>query len=90
MEYNLLLKENRELKENLAKRLKKYGLVLMPSVEAESHAHDNWVVWIVFAREKKNPKSNGYVALHSKAIYWLEDPSDWYKCDEDSRIFKLG
>jgi len=90
MIHNLLLEESREIKERLAKRLKKYGLVLMPSYEVESHCHDNWEVWIVYAKEENNPKSNGYVAMHSKALYWLEDPSDWNKCDEDSRIFKLG
>jgi hypothetical protein len=88
MEHNLLLKENRELEENLAKRLKKYGLVLMPSVLAESHSHDDWTVWIVYVKEEKNPKSNGWISMHSKTIYWLEEPSDWYKMDEDMRIFR--
>lgn len=93
MEHNLLLKENRELKESLARRLRKYGLVLMPSYEAESHGEHpnmNYVVWIVYAKEKKNPKNNGYVVMFPKAVYWLEDPTEWNRPSENSRIFRLN
>jgi len=63
----------------------------MPSAGAESHGPHppdmSSQVWVVYVKEKKNPKEEGWIAIHSRAIYWIEDPTEWWKSDEECRIY---
>jgi len=93
MECNLLLKENKQLKERLARRLRKYNLILMPTAGAESHGPHipdmNFMVWIVYVK-KRNPKNQGWVVMYPRVIYWIDDPTDWWKREDECRIFRKG
>ena len=91
MNIDFQLAENRELKNRLNRRLKRYGLKIMPSAEAESHGphpHMDYVVFIVYVKMLSNPKAQYWVAMSPRVIRQIDSPSDWYKADPDSRLQK--
>ena len=93
MNWDLRLKENWGLKKKLNRRLRRYGLKLMPSLGAESHGPHyprmTHQIWIVYAKDLKHPEEQGYVVIYPRRVYWIDDPSDWWNPDEESRIWLL-
>jgi len=85
MQLDFSLEENRELKGKLNKRLKPYGLEMMPNVKAEFHEkHDPDApqAYVVYAKELKNPKEQYWIDVFSTGVYTIYDPHYWWKVKE--------
>ena len=82
MESNLLLKENKELKEILETRLRRYGLEIIPTTMAT--VHDRYFpevpkVYVVYVKELKNPTQQYWVSMWASGVNKLDNPSQYWK-----------
>lgn len=93
MELDLLLKKNQGIREQLDRRLKRRGLKIMPTVVGETHGPHypdmDYVVYIVYVKDIENSKDQFWVSIYPRAIYSIDDPSDWWRADPESRIYTL-
>ncbi len=89
----LNLKEKKEIIEFISGMLERRGLNLYKKALEDWEIHGphpdmNYQVYIGLAKDKKT-KEQGWVAIYPKSVYWIEDPSDWWKVGSENKIFKI-
>lgn len=87
MRWNLEEEKNREIRNNLTRRLRRHNLVLddQEVVSHGSHPESgmDFRVWICFVKEKGD-KNGFWITLYPRSAYWTED---WIKCNPDNRAW---
>lgn len=89
MNINFQLGENKELKDRLNNRLKKYGLRIMPTADNEMHGPHlqmNYVVYVLFVKEIEHPKNQYWISVFPRMVYQINNSCDWWKTDPDMKL----
>jgi len=84
------LKEEKETLKFITGMLKRRGLEPDLKNEWEIHGRHkdmNYKVYIGDVKDLKTKESEGLVVIYPKSVYWIEDNSDWWKCEPENRIF---
>lgn len=88
------LKEEPELRRTIKKRLLQRGLILDPEGLEYWEVHGphesmNYQVFIGLVYDRQEgPDKSSYVAVYPKAVYWIDDPCDWWKVGPDQKVYK--
>jgi hypothetical protein len=82
------LKEEKEILKFITGMLKRRGF--KPDLESEWEVHGehkgmDYQVYIGYAIDSKGEEL--LVVIYPKSVYWLDDYSDWWKCEPDHKVF---
>jgi hypothetical protein len=82
------LKEEKEILKFITGMLKRRGLSLYGKDDWEIHGPHKGMNYQVYVGYAQNiiTKECGCIVIYPKAIYWIEDPCDWWKCEPENRI----
>ncbi len=85
---NLDLKEEKEILKFITGMLKRRGLE--PDLKNEwivhgKHRDMGYQLYIGYAIDSKGEKT--LVVIYPRSVYWLDNYSDWWRCEPENRIF---
>lgn len=87
------LKDEPEIRRTIKRRLLQRGLILDPEGMDDWEVHGphesmDYQVFIGLAYERQEgPDNSSYIALYLNAVYWIDNPCDWWKVRPNRRVY---